>query len=236
MPIREQLIAAVGDEHGEDAANRLCEACVALFGVDAAAISLVFDGAHAATLGASDPTARVLDELQFTLGEGPGLDAVTRRTAVLVTDLAQTGGATRWPTYRRAIHVRGIGFVYAIPIAIVGHYIGALTLFRAHPGMLTAQQLAGARVAAELAEMPILDLAKADLQAAVADPDSHSWTELSALTRTEVNQATGMLVGQLNVEPAVALVRLRAHAYATDRTPTDVARDILAHRLRLQAN
>jgi hypothetical protein len=91
-------------------------------------------------------------------------------------------------------------------------------------------------VAAELAEMPILDLADADLQAAVADPDSNSWTELSALTRTEVNQATGMLVAQLNVKPAQALMRLRAHAYATDRTPTDVARDILARRLRLHAN
>ena len=45
-----------------------------------------------------------------------------------------------------------------------------------------------------------------------------------------------MLVAQLNVEPAVALARLRAHAYATDRTPTDVARDILAHRLRLQVS
>ena len=209
MPVRERLIAVVGDEHGEDAANRLCEACVALFNVDAAAISLVFDGAHAATLGASGPTARVLDELQFTLGEGPGLDAVTGRAEVLVTDLAEAGAATGWPTYRRAVHVRGIGFVCAIPIVIVGHYIGALTLFRAQPGMLTAQQLADARVAAELAEMPILDLAKADLQAAVADPDSHSWTELSALMRTEVNQATGMLIGQLDVEPAVALVRCR---------------------------
>jgi hypothetical protein len=234
--IREQLIAVVGDEHGADAADRLCEACVALLGVDAAVMSLVFDGAHAVTLGASGPTARVLDELQFTLGEGPGVDAVTGRAAVLVTDLAQAGATTRWPTYRRAVHVRGIGFVYAIPIAIVGHYIGALTLFRAHPGMLTAEQFAGARVAAELAEMPLLDLTKADLQAAVADPDSHSWAELSALTRTEVNQATGMLVARLNVEPAVALARLRAHAYATDRTPTDVARDILAHRLRLQVS
>jgi len=236
VPIREQLIAAVGDEHGQEAANRLCEACVALLGVDAAAISLVVDGAHAATVGASDPTARVFDELQFTLGEGPSLDAVAAGTAVLVTNLAQTGGATRWSTYRRAIHVRGIGFVYATPIAIVGHHIGALTLFRAHPGMLTAQELAGARVAAELAEKPLLDLIKVDLQAAVADPDSQSWSELSALTRIDVNQATGMLVVQLNVEPAVALTRLRAHAYATDRTPTDVARDILAHRLRLQVS
>jgi len=236
VAIREQLVAVVGDEHGEYAANRLCEACVALFGVDAAAISLIVDGAHAATLGASGPTARVLDELQFTLGEGPGLDTVTRRAAVLVTDLAEADATTSWPTYRRAIQLRGIRCVHAIPIAIVGHYIGALTLFRAHPGMLTAQQLAGARVAAELAEMTILALTRADLQAAVADPDSHTLTELTALTRTEVNQATGMLVAQLNAEPAVALARLRAHAYATDRTPTDVARDILAHRLRLPAD
>jgi hypothetical protein len=37
-------------------------------------------------------------------------------------------------------------------------------------------------------------------------------------------------------EPAVALVRLRAHAYATGRRATDVARDILDRRLRLEAN
>jgi hypothetical protein len=227
-------MAVVGDEHGEDAANRLCEACVALFDVDAATISLVVDGAHTATLGASGPTARVLDELQFTLGEGPALDAVTRRAAVLVTELAEADG--RWPTYRRAIHDRGIRFVYAIPIAIAGHYVGALTFFRTHPGMLTARQFTDALVAAELAKRPILDVTKADLHAAVADPDSNSWTELTALTRTEVNQATGMLAAQLNIEPAMALVRLRAHAYATHRSPTDVARDILARRLRLQAD
>jgi hypothetical protein len=52
-------------------------------------------------------------------------------------------------------------------------------------------------------------------------------------TRTEVNQATGMLAAQLKIEPTMALARLRTHAYATYRTPTDVARDILARRLPL---
>jgi len=45
-----------------------------------------------------------------------------------------------------------------------------------------------------------------------------------------------MLVAQLEVAPAVALVRLRAHAYATGRSATDVARDILDRRLRLDAD
>jgi hypothetical protein len=51
-----------------------------------------------------------------------------------------------------------------------------------------------------------------------------------------VSQATGMLVAQLGVEPAEALVRLRAHAYATNRSATDVARDILDRQLRLDAD
>ena len=45
-----------------------------------------------------------------------------------------------------------------------------------------------------------------------------------------------MLVAQLGIEPAEALLRLRAHAYATGRAATDVARDILERRLRLETD
>jgi hypothetical protein len=106
----------------------------------------------------------------------------------------------------------------------------------AHPGVLGAEQLASALVAAELAQMPLLDVLAEDLQAAVADPDSDSWAELNTLSRAEVSQATGMLVAQVEVEPAEALVRLRAHAFATGRSATDVACDVLDRRLRLQAD
>ena len=50
-----------------------------LLGIDAAAISLVFDGTTSGTLGSSGAPARVYDELQFILGEGPCLESVTRR-------------------------------------------------------------------------------------------------------------------------------------------------------------
>ena len=84
--------------------------------------------------------------------------------------------------------------VYAMPVVVAGQYVGALDRFWAHPGVLGAEQLAGALVAAELAQMPLLDLLAEDLQAAVADPDSDSWAELNTLSRAEVSQATGMLV------------------------------------------
>jgi GAF domain-containing protein len=206
-----------------------------LFDVDAAAISLVFDGASSGTLGSSGAPARTYDELQFTLGEGPCLDSVSFRTPVLVADLADPDEA-RWPIYGPALLSHQIRGVFAMPVLVAGEHVGALDLFRAEPGRLEEEHFAGAIVAAELAGVPLLDVMNDDLLAAVNDPESNAWTELRALSRAEVSQATGMLVAQLGVEPAEALVRLRAHAYATGRSSTDVARDILDRRLRLEAD
>ena len=206
-----------------------------LFDIDAAAISLVFDGATSGTLGSSGEPARIYDELQFTLGEGPCLDSITFKGPILVADLADPDDA-RWPIYGPAMLSHRIRGVFAMPVLVAGEHIGALDFFRAQPGDLGEDNLAGAIAAAELAGVPLLDLMNGDLQAAVNDPGSNAWPELQALSRAEVSQATGMLVAQLGVEPAEALVRLRAHAYATGRSSTDVARDILDRRLRLEAD
>lgn len=235
MAVYEQLLAEVGDLRGVGAADRLCEACVTLFDVDAAAISLVFDGTNTGTLGASGPSARAYDELQFTMGEGPCLDSVAHQAPVLVVDLDDPFDV-RWPAYGPALLAHRIRGVFALPVVVAGMYVGALDLFQAGPGMLGAERLAGALAAAELAEMPLLDLMAADLQAAAADPYSDAWANLTLLSRAEVSQATGMLVAQMEVTPAEALVRLRAHAYATGRSATDVARDILDCRLRLDGD
>lgn len=235
MTIPEELIAAVDGQRGAKAADRLCEACVLLLDVDAAAISLVFDGANAGTLGSSSTSARAFDELQFTYGEGPCLDAVSLQAPVAVVDLADAGEA-RWPHYGLAMLENRIRGVFAMPVLAAGEYVGALDLFRAEPGPLAREQLAGAAAAADLAGIPVLDLLSADLRAAVDDPASDAWAELYTLSRAEVSQATGMLVAQLDVDPTEALVRLRAHAYATGRSATDVARDIINRRLTLETD
>jgi hypothetical protein len=233
MQIQQHLSAAIGTSRGADAADSLCTACLAVLDVDAAAISLVFDGANSGTLGASSADARIYDELQFTFGEGPCLASVTRGAPILVSDLAGPG-ETRWPGYGAAMLAHRIHGVYAMPVLLAGQYVGALDLYRARPSVLDPETLAGALVAAELAELPLLDLIADELQSVVNDEDTDAWAELAALTRVEVGQATGMLMGQLNVEAPEALVRLRAHAYATNRTATEVAKDILDRGLRLE--
>jgi GAF domain-containing protein len=235
VAIHEQFLAAVDGGRGVAAADRLCEACVVLLDIDAAAISLILDGASSGTLGSSGPAARRYDELQFTFGEGPCLEAVAQRVPILIVDLADPE-EVRWPGYGPAMlanHIRG---VYAIPVVVAGEFIGALDLFRTRPGPLLGDDLTGALVAAELADIPLLDLLDGDLQAAIAEPNSNAWAELHVLSRAEVSQATGMLVAQLGVDPAEALVRLRAHAYSTGRSATDVAHDILERRLKLEAD
>ncbi|MGE5696475.1 MAG: GAF and ANTAR domain-containing protein [Candidatus Sericytochromatia bacterium] len=235
MAIRDQLVAAVDGRRGAEAADRLCEVCVGLLDIDAAAISIVFDGTSTGTLGSSGASARMYDELQFTLGEGPCIDSVAHRTPIVAVDLSDPH-EHRWPSFGPAMLFHQIRSIYGIPVVVAGEFVGALDLFREQPGELSSDQLSGAIVAAELAGIPLLDLLDTDLQAAIADPDSNAWAELNALSRAEVSQATGMLVAQLEIEPAEALVRLRAHAYATGRSATAVARDILDHRLRLDAD
>jgi hypothetical protein len=231
--IEDELIAAMGEWRGVGAADRLCEACVSLLGIDAAAVSLVFDGANMGTLGASGTIARAYDEEQFTLGEGPCLDAVAYREPVLVVDLADPA-EVRWPAYGPAMLAHQIRGVYAMPIVLAGAYVGALDVFQAEPATLTVDQVIGVVAAADLAQIPLLDLLDQNLDEAVAKPGSGAWTELNSLMRPEVSQATGMLMAQLHIGAPTALVRLRAHAYATGRSATEVARDIVARRLRLE--
>jgi hypothetical protein len=57
-----------------------------------------------------------------------------------------------------------------------------------------------------------------------------------ALYHAEIDQATGMLTEQLSIGIADAFSRLRAYAYARDLRLTDVARDIVARRLRLSSD
>ena len=241
--MRAQLNAAVvGALPGIPAANELCLASVGLFGVDGAAVSMVFDGASRGTFGSSSETSRRLDEYQFTFGEGPCLDAVAARVPVMVSDLDSPDGG-RWPAFTGAALEEGIRGVFAMPIMVTSVCVGALDLFREAPGPLEKDQLAGAVMAAQLASLALLDLIAGGNPGNPGDPwhtvpddpsgGEDAWALLADMDRIDVYQATGMLISQLDVGPAEALVRLRAHAIATNQTASQVALAILERRLVL---
>lgn len=229
--LRAELSAAVsGAGTALAAADRLCLACVDLLEVDGASISLVHQGASRGTFGSSGELSRALDEMQFTLGEGPCLDSVEAGRAVLVPDLDRAG-EVRWPALRGALLEHGIGAVFAMPVMIARTAVGALDLFRERPGPLTEQGLTAGLWAAELAALPLLDLMSADLPPADGDAGGEGWDQLASLERVEVYQATGMVMAALDVGPAEALVRLRAYAFSHARSASEVAWAFVERRL-----
>lgn len=248
--IRAELKQAVATATpGISAANSLCRACVKLLGVDGAAVSVILEGNTRGTFGASSAAGRRLDEHQFTFGEGPCLDAAAQSEAVLVPDLESS--PTRWPAFTGAALSDGIRSVFALPIIVPPVCIGVLDLFRSAPGPLHDDELAGALFAARLASLTLLDLLDpatglladpdgADPQATDHDYDHdhdlapEEWAPVHEIDRVEVHQAVGMVIAQLDVDVTEALLRLRGHAIATNRTASQVAWDILQRTLVLE--
>lgn len=63
--------------------------------------------------------------------------------------------------------------------------------------------------------------------------DGSDLPQAAGWERVEVYQATGMIMGQLDVEPGEALLRLRGYAFAQGMTASVVAWHIIERRLRL---
>ena len=228
--LREQLSSAMsGAPTARTAADRLCQACVTLLPVDGAAISVVHEGASRGTFGPSGQLSRLLDEYQFTFGEGPCLDAVRDGRAVLAPDLRDPA-EHRWPVFAGAALERGVAAVFALPVALASTAVGALDVFRTDSGALPDRALHGALVAAELAAAPLLE---ALTVSAGWDPTENGSRELAALERVEVYQATGMMVAAWDVSASEAVVRLRARAFATGRTASEIAWAVVERRLPL---
>ena len=212
------------------AADRLCRACVSLLGVDGASISVIHGADMRGTFGSSGPLSRTLDELQFTFGEGPCVDAVTHGRRVLVEDLDAVG-EQRWPALTEALLEHGVRAVFALPVEVSTTCVGALDLYRRRSGPLDGPALAGGLWAARLAARPLLDLMSADVDWQAAGESETVWDQLASLERVEIYQATGFLISMLDVTPAEALVRLRAYAIGHSLPISDVAYAVLDRRL-----
>lgn len=224
-----RLVAArAGRRHDVGWAGVVCEVAAEQVDVDAAAISVHAASRAQELVATTGDWARRLEELQYTLGEGPGGQAFRTGGPVLVADLA-TGGDP-WPVFADAATATGVGAVFAFPLRGGASRFGALTLYRRHPGPLAAAGLADATVLADLAAAALFNDANG------VDVDTAPWAqEDSSGHYADVSMATGMLAAQLRISVEEALLRLRAHAYSHDLPLLDIARAVLHHGLRLDS-
>jgi hypothetical protein len=243
------LVAAQAASHGgRVSAADACAAAVAAVEVTGAWL-VAADGDQAGHLmRVTDEVSELLAELQLTLGEGPGQDAAASGGPVLASDLSEPGASRRWPAFAPAARQAGAAAIFVFPLQFGAIRTGFMGLYREQAGPLSTFQLGDALVFADTAALLLLDAQDqhdqhnhhdqqgqaANGTAAGDGPGPGGQTTELTLHRAEIDQATGMLTEQLGVGITEAFLRLRAYAYAHDRRLSEVARDIVARRLRLR--
>jgi len=205
-------------------AEQVCQAYVAGLDVDGAAISLLTASTAHQTLCATDATAELLEDLQFSLGEGACVEAAVTGRPVLVPDLHHSTEVSRWPIFAAAVVEQSdVGALFAVPFQWETINLGVLDLYRTAPGSLSDAQLRDVMRAADMAALMFLGLR--------TDPGEGAWLDHSLHGRTEIHQATGMVVVQLGISATDALARMRAYAFVEQRLLSDVAHDVVSRRL-----
>ncbi len=193
-----------------------------------AGIMLMSGDLRVGSVCSSNSVSALIEELQYSLGEGPCMDAYKHERPVLEPDLAEPA-VPRWVAFSPLAVRAGARAVFGFPMQVGAVRLGALNLYRDERGGLSDDQHADALVMADLAATEVLATqAHAPPGALAAELES------GADLRLVVHQASGMVAVQLGVRVTEALIRLRSYAFTHDRLLTDVARDVVARRLRFE--
>jgi hypothetical protein len=229
-----RALARIVAEGGPSAPGRICRACLAVLPVTRAAVTVMASADRQEPIWASDEVAGHLDEVQFSLGEGPCVEAFTEGRPVLVPDLAALVDS-RWPMFAAAARRTAVQALFVLPLQVGAIGIGVLDLYRDEPGMLAPDELAAALRTADALLWALLGLRGTDISSGhdgAGGADPHGWLAGSPLNHIEVYQATGMVMVQLGLSAEAALSRLRAAAFVQGRAIDEVARDVVGRRLR----
>jgi len=207
-------------------AARMCGACVEILDVSGVGVTIM-SGTNSGPVCASDDRMSRLEDLQFSLGEGPCRDAYNIGRPIIEPDLDRPVPG-RWPHYTMAALQIGARGVFAFPLTIGTTRVGVLTLYQDTPGPLSSAQTADSLMVADVIARTMV-LIQSDsrltlLASELIDQHAH---------RAEVHQASGMTSMQLSVSTGEALLRMKAHAFATNQSVGAVAEQIVARTLRL---
>ena len=206
---------------------RLCLGFVKIVEVDGAGIMLMSGDIPRGSLCTTNEVSYLIEELQYTLGEGPCVDAYQQDRVVAEPDLADPV-TPRWVAFTPPALEAGARAVFGFPMRVGTVRLGALNLYRDRPGPLTGDQHADALVVADVAARWVLEA-----QAGAAPDVVAQELETGADFHFVVHNAAGIVSVQQGISVTEALIRLRAHAFSNDRLLADVAEDVVARRLRL---
>lgn len=194
--------------------------------VSGAGIMLMSGDVPKGSLCTTNAVSATIEELQYTLGEGPCIDAYHQDQVVTEPDLVEPY-VPRWLAFTPKAVEAGARAVFGFPLRVGGVRLGALNLYLDRPGTLSDDQLADALVVADAAARWVLDL-QADAPPGVLAGELEEGGEFYFV----VHNAAGAVSVQLGCGITEAMVRLRAYAFSRDLLLQDVAQDVIDRKIR----
>jgi hypothetical protein len=232
----DSLFAGIGE---------ICDAAMLRAGADGAALAVLSRSKLSRELVyATDSLAQQLDELQYTIGEGPCFDAYLDDSPQFHPELTSIAQPSRWPTFAADATELGAHALFAFPVPDGQRPMGVLELYRRTVGGLDTAGCAEVVACTAMIAQRLLSnwehhVARFGSAEAALDAAATNGVALSEaanpFTRTQVHVAGGMVAIQLDINPDEGVDRLRAYSYASGRRISAVAADIIARRLTLPA-
>jgi hypothetical protein len=204
----------------------LLRGCIAAVGVNGGGMSLVSATGMRQPLYGSDETAQVMERLQFTVGEGPCVDASASGSPVLLPDLDEPGSGLqdRWPAFLAEAAKLDVKAVFALPVRIGAVSLGAIDLYRRAAGPLRKEELARTLRTVDKIAAVLLDV----------EGTVDSGLDVDLVSSMAVHRAAGMVMEQLGMNIEDALVRLRACAYSESVPVHELANAVIIGARRFQ--
>jgi GAF domain-containing protein len=184
---------------------------------DACGVSLVVEG-RVATRVATDPMADRVDLHQYTLGEGPCLEAIRTGTALRVDSLAEEA---RWPRFVPRAVEEGVVSSYSVPLQVQGRTVGALNLYSRSATFGPEDESAAAVFVSQAA----VALANAQIYERVRDVIDQLNEALA--TRDVIGQAKGIVMARERCSADAAFDVLRSMSQSRHRKLNDVAQQVI---------
>jgi GAF domain-containing protein len=183
-------------------------------GCDFCSVS-AFDGDEIKTVGATDPRAQLIDEIQYDTKEGPCWVAATELRRLVIT--VNTAEDERWPKFsRRTASEVGVFSMMACRL-VTGNpprAKGAVNYYGAEPGTFSEEDQ---HLAILLAAVTAVVLDAAEQQAQLTE---------ALETRSVIGQAMGILMAQSDVTAEAAFDQLRAASQRMNMKLRDLAQAI----------
>lgn len=195
----------------------LAEKCVDLLPVKAAGILLRDVSGTLQVIGASSPSAHLLDLFQVQNDQGPCQECSLTGIAVTDEELSETG---KWPRFAELTRAQQFTAVYALPLRSRDVTIGALNLFATE--QLSEGRLLVAQALADAATLSLLQIdPHVDLQIVIRR------IHVAVKSRNTLEQAQGMIAQRFSIDAEQALVRIRNVSTQTHLNVIEVARSII---------